>query len=59
MFTGQTVIYMGEGYGNATADDQFHEYLDSEFSNQIFIPMPHFWGNYDRNLIIASRPKLL
>jgi len=59
MFTGKTVIYMGEGYGNATADDQFHEYLDAEFSNQVLVPMPHFWGNYDRNLVIASRPKLL
>lgn len=59
MFTGETVIYMGEGYGNATADDRFHELLDSEFSNQIYVPMPHFWGNYDSNLVIASRPKQL
>lgn len=59
MFTGKTVIYMGEGHGNCTADDNFHEYLDSEFSNQILVPMPHFWGNYDRDLVIASRPKQL
>lgn len=59
MFTGQTVIYMGEGYGNATADDQFHEYLDEVFTVQSFVRMPHFWGSYDRFMVIASRPKLL
>ncbi len=30
-FKGDSVIYIGEGRGGCTADDQFHEYLDKEF----------------------------
>ena len=57
LFTGQTVIYMGEGYGNATADDRFHELLDSRFGDQEYIPMPHFEYSYDRRLLICKQPK--
>jgi hypothetical protein len=59
IFTGQTVIYMGEGYGNATADDRFHNLLDSRFGNQVEIPMPHFEYSYDRWLLICTKPKML
>jgi hypothetical protein len=59
VFTGQVVIYMGEGYGNATADDRFHELLDQRFGNQEFIPMPHFEHSYDRQLRICKTPKQL
>jgi hypothetical protein len=59
IFTGQVVIYMGEGPGNATADDRFHELLDQRFGNQEFIPMPHFEYSYDRLLLICKQPKQL
>jgi hypothetical protein len=59
IFTGQVVIYQGEGYGNATADDRFHELLDSRFGNQELIPMPHFEYSYDRALMICRKPKQL
>jgi hypothetical protein len=58
-FTGNTVIYMGEGMGNACANDRFHEILDEQFSDQQYVRMPHFWGCYDRSLVIARKPKLL
>lgn len=56
IFTGRTVIYMGEGYGNATADDRFHELLDERFADQEVIPMPHFEHSYDRQLLICHKP---
>ncbi len=59
IFTGQVVIYMGEGYGNATADDRFHELLDLRFGDQDRIPMPHFEHSYDRELMICKQPKQL
>jgi hypothetical protein len=59
IFTGQVVIYMGEGYGNATADDRFHELLDLRFRDQDRIPMPHFEHSYDRELMICKQPKAL
>jgi hypothetical protein len=59
IFTGQTVIYMGEGHGNATADDRFHELLDARFGDQDRIPMPHFEYSYDRQLLICKQPKQL
>lgn len=59
IFTGQTVIYMGEGYGNATADDRFHELLDTRFGDQEDIPMHHFEYSYDRSLRICKKPKQL
>lgn len=58
-FTGQVVIYMGEGYGNATADDRFHELLDERFGDQWYIKMPHFEHSYDRQLLICKKPKQL
>jgi hypothetical protein len=57
IFTGQVVIYMGEGHGNATADDRFHELLDERFGDQGAIPMPHFEYSYDRQLLICKKPK--
>jgi hypothetical protein len=59
IYMGNTVIYFGEGYGNATADDRFHEILEQRFANQTFVRMPHFWGCYDRWLVIANKPKQL
>jgi hypothetical protein len=59
IFTGQVVIYMGEGYGNATADDRFHELLDERFADQDRIPMPHFEYSYDRELLICKQPRQL
>jgi hypothetical protein len=50
---------MGEGYGNATADDRFHELLDLRFGDQDRIPMPHFEHSYDRELMICKQPKQL
>jgi hypothetical protein len=59
IYTGNVVIYFGEGHGNACADDRFHETLDQRFADQRFVKMPHFWGCYDRWLVIAHKPKQL
>jgi hypothetical protein len=57
IFTGQVVIYQGEGYGNACADDRFHKLLDERFWDRESIPMPHFEYSYDKQLLICKQPK--
>lgn len=59
IYTGSVVIYFGEGEGCATADDRFHQLLDTNFADQIHVRMPHFWSCYDRWLVIARKPKQL
>lgn len=53
-FSGDTVIYVGEGKGGCTADDDFHEILDVRFPNQETIDIPVFFGIHD-SLIVAKR----
>jgi hypothetical protein len=59
IFTGKVVIYMGEGHGNACADDRFHELLDERFADQEEVRMPHFEHSYDRQLLICKQPQQL
>ena len=59
VFTGQVVVYMGEGAGDACAEDRFFDLLDQRFSDQVCVRMPHFWGLYDRYLKICKQPKQL
>lgn len=59
IFTGKTVIYMGEGEGGCTADDWFHELLETIYSDQEYVRMPHFWGLHDDHLTIARKPQQL
>lgn len=45
------VVYIGEGYGGCTADDQFHEHYDSieddEIFNKVVVNYERWWGLHD------------
>lgn len=47
VFQGSTVLYVGEGDGGCTADDKFHELLDSKFNEIQTVAIPQFWGLHD------------
>lgn len=47
-FTGNVVIYVGEGHGGCTGDDSFHDALEENFKLEQNIDIPQFWGIHDR-----------
>lgn len=46
-FDGTTVLYVGEGRGGCTADDAFHELLNSDYALKEEIDIPQFDGIHD------------
>lgn len=46
-FRGDHLIYVGEGYGGCTADDEFHERLGAEWEHIDGYPIPQWVGVYD------------
>lgn len=46
-FKGKKVIYIGEGNGGCTADDSFHELLESDFEEIEMIEIPQWYGMHD------------
>lgn len=46
-YTGDTIIYCGEGNGGCTADDQFHELMDTKWNCVEYIAIPQFHGIHD------------
>lgn len=55
-FTGEKLIYVGEGYGGCTADDDFHECLGQKFELVEEIPMSQFCGIHDRLEVFQRKP---
>jgi hypothetical protein len=47
-YTGDTVIYVGEGHGGCTADDQFHQMLDRHWTLVDNLHIPQWFGLHDR-----------
>jgi len=47
-FTGDKVIYIGEGSGGATGNDEFHKILDRDFTEVDSINIPRWTGINDR-----------
>lgn len=46
---GKILCYVGEGYGGCTADDAFHEYLESNFEEiNHNLKIDQFYGIHDR-----------
>jgi len=45
--TGQYVIYVGEGEGGCTGDEDFHEHLDKHFKMVTEFAIPQWWGLHD------------
>jgi len=46
-FTGDRLIYVGEGYGGCTGDDQFHAELEESWEEVLNIDIPTWWGIRD------------
>jgi hypothetical protein len=54
-FKGSTVLYVGEGDGGCTANDEFHQILRTEFEEIEDISMSQFWGIHDRLTIYKRK----
>jgi hypothetical protein len=55
MQPGRLLFYVGEGYGGCTADDSFHELVQSPAFEEVeYIPMAQFFGIND-NLTVYRR----
>lgn len=46
-FTGEKVVYIGEGSGGCTADKAFHEQLESDWSSAGSVTIPQWPGIHD------------
>lgn len=53
-YTGQYLIYVGEGYGGCTGCDEFHQLLHNQFDECKRIDIPQFYGLHDE-LVIYKR----
>jgi hypothetical protein len=57
-FEGTTVIYVGEGNGGCTANDEFHELLSTHYEQHEEIAIPQFWGLHDRLEVYKRKGEL-
>jgi hypothetical protein len=51
------VLYIGEGGGGCTADDRFHELLDSGYDEIVCCDIPTWPGIHDRVFMYQKKPK--
>lgn len=56
-YEGNTVLYVGEGTGGCTGNDEFHNVLDKGFPIQKVIEIPQHFGIHD-NLFICRKEKI-
>ena len=56
-YKGNYVIYIGEGYGGCTADDDFHRELDGQFKCILTVQIPQWEGIHDVCRIDRARRK--
>lgn len=54
-YTGSMVVYVGEGEGGCTADDEFHCHLAKYFNCLREIRIPQFMGLHDRVFIYKRK----
>ncbi len=54
-FTGDTIIYVGEGMGGCTADDTFHTLLDSKYQLVEFCDIPQWPGLNDQLMVFRKK----
>jgi hypothetical protein len=47
LYKPKRIIYVGEGYGGCTADDEFHTLLDDSYQEKAEIPIPKYEGIHD------------
>lgn len=53
-YKGKQLLYVGE-YRGATADDAFHDLLESDFEEERVLALPVFYGLHDRLMIYQRR----
>lgn len=56
-YTGDHLIYIGEGYGGCTGDDKFHYILDVEWEEVMVIDIPQFYGINDVCFVYKRLPE--
>lgn len=56
-FAGYAVLYVGEGEGGCTGNDEFHAMLQSKFEQTKYIQIPQFWGLHDRLTVWERVPR--
>ena len=54
-YLGKTVIYIGEGYGGCTGDDEFHHLLDKYWEFTVDVDIPQWYGIHDRLYIYERK----
>lgn len=55
VYTGKTVIYVGEGDGGCTGDDAFHTALEREWEEVVRIFIPQWVGIHDRMYVYKRK----
>jgi hypothetical protein len=53
LYTGQTVIFVGEGNGGCTGDEDFFHLLESEFTLEKEVSIPQWSGIHDRMMLYS------
>ncbi|MBV9355786.1 MAG: hypothetical protein JO023_09695 [Chloroflexi bacterium] len=56
VYTGATLLYIGEAAGGHTADDRFFERLDRDWQAEASVDLPHWPGTSDRLTVFTRRP---
>lgn len=54
-YQGNVIVYVGEGEGMATADDQFHEALESQWDLLVDEKQQHNWDGLHSRIFIYKR----
>ena len=54
-YTGDTFIYVGEGWGGCTGDDRFHELLETNWSETRTVFIPQWFGIHDRMVVFCRK----
>lgn len=54
-YSGNRVIYIGEGWHGATASDEFHQLLNKEWEEELEIEIPQFSGIHDSLISYVRR----
>jgi len=55
-YKGQTVIFVGEGWGGCTGDDLFHDHLSSDFEKvEDYYDLPQWEGIHDYLAVYKRR----
>jgi hypothetical protein len=57
-YKGKRVIYIGDGHGGATGDDQMHLILDNDWSEVDSRRPVQWWGQHESVTVYVRRARL-